>query len=89
MKTLSEIFNDEARLTGQDSPFRSLSAAGGTNAKDATGDQRLQILNECGRLGKILRKPDGTQYTTNELMAMPLDEFVALVKKTIADPCPL
>jgi len=86
MKTLSQVFNDESRASGQDRPFRTLSADGGTNIKDATGARRLEIMNLCGKLGKVLRGPDGRQLTSNDIMAMPLDDLEALFKATPADP---
>jgi hypothetical protein len=86
MKTLAQCFNEEAQRNGTGSPFRTLSAAGGTNDKEATGDRRLQIMNDCGRLGKILRDPvTGRQLTSNDIMSMPLDDLEALFKKTPAD----
>lgn len=84
MKSLSQIFSEENQRNGQ-GRFTNLSAEGGTNVKDAIGDPRLRILNECGRLGKVLRKPDGSQFSSNELFAMPLDELQALFDKTPAD----
>jgi hypothetical protein len=88
MKSLSEIFSEENERHGQTTPFKTMSALPpqGGYTKDATADLRLKIFNQCGILGKILRKPDGSQFSSNELFAMPIDELEALFDRTPADP---
>jgi hypothetical protein len=83
MKTLSEIFTAENSRTPH-----LLSAAGGSNDHDADASEKLKLLRKVIGEGKVLRKPGGTIYSDDELLALPYNSFLALYMASPAENPP-
>lgn len=83
MKTieLARIFNLDNELARR-RELRLLSAAGGTNNKDADESERIALVRKFIKSGKLPKKPSGGLYAEHELLALPLETLKTLFDNT-------